>query len=214
MKPTQLKIIETAIDLFNQQGAGNVRVQDIAKAAEISPGNLTYHFKTKKDLMLAIYNYVQATLEESTINYDLMEDASIWVEIIRNYLRFQTRFRFFYRDTLEIIRLYPEARSFYRKHIEKIINYNKNALFLSVGKGFMIPEPRDGHYEIFARNTWAILNSWMTDREVLNETKEDYSKGVLALLEMHYPYFTEKGLVFYEEAKKQLPEWVEGELNS
>ena len=51
MKKTQLKIVKTAIKLFNKGGVSNVRVQDIAVAAGISPGNLTYHYKTKKDLM-------------------------------------------------------------------------------------------------------------------------------------------------------------------
>jgi len=51
MKKTQHKIIKTAIQLFNKNGVANVRVQDIAVTASISPGNLTYHYKTKKDLM-------------------------------------------------------------------------------------------------------------------------------------------------------------------
>lgn len=212
MKPTQHKIITTAIELFNQDGTGNVRVQDIAAAAEISPGNLTYHYKTKNDLMLGVIEYVQQSLSETSKGYDLMGDAMIWISIIRNYLDFQTRFRFFYRDTLVIIKLYPEARSFYRSHLQKIIHYNKNAVFLAVGRGFMINEPHDGHYEVFAKNLWSVLNSWLTEREVLGESQLDYKKGVTALLEMHYPYFTKKGIEFYNNAKKHLPEWMEGEL--
>ncbi|MBT5233445.1 MAG: TetR/AcrR family transcriptional regulator, partial [Flavobacteriaceae bacterium] len=48
---TRIKIVESSILLFNKKGLANVRLQDIAEYNNISPGNLTYHFKTKKDLM-------------------------------------------------------------------------------------------------------------------------------------------------------------------
>lgn len=184
-----------------------MRVQDIAAAAEMSPGNLTYHFKNKDALMLAVIEYVQKSLSATALGYDLMSDAEVWIKIIQNYLDFQTRFRFFYRDTLAIIRHYPAARLFYRTHLKKIIHYNKNAIFLAVGRGFLKPEPHEGHYEIFAKNLWSVLNSWLTEREILDDEPLDYGKCVAALLEMHHPYFTEKGLEFYILAKQRLPAW-------
>ena len=54
MKKTQEKIIIATVDLFNKNGVSNVRLQDIAKEVGISPGNLTYHYKTKKDLLGAV----------------------------------------------------------------------------------------------------------------------------------------------------------------
>ena len=59
MKKTQKKIVNTAIDLFNKRGVGNVRLQDIAEQAEISQGNISYHYKTKKDLMEAVLSYMK-----------------------------------------------------------------------------------------------------------------------------------------------------------
>ena len=48
MSSTRIKIVESSILLFNKKGLANVRLQDIAEYNNISPGNLTYHFKTKK----------------------------------------------------------------------------------------------------------------------------------------------------------------------
>lgn len=212
MKKTQQKIVKTAIQLFNKNGVANVRVQDIAVAANISPGNLTYHYKTKKDLMVAVLYYMKS-LQKEMFPYQSVIEAPTWIELIQTYLRFQIQFRFFYRDILEISNLVPESKNQYRKQIESVIGFSKNGIYLSVGKGFMIPEPHDGHYQILATNSWAILNSWLTVREVLGKEVANIHRGINGVLELNYPYFTEKGKEFYHNIKAQLPELVESEIN-
>ena len=91
--------------------------------------------------------------------------------IIRNYIRFQIEHRFFYRDILDIIALVPNAKLLYEKQIERVVNFSKNGLYLGVGKGIVKPEPHEGHFHFFAKNAWAILNSWLTEREVLGDEK-------------------------------------------
>jgi len=201
MKKTQLKIVKTAIKLFNKNGVANVRVQDIALASGISPGNLTYHYKTKKDLMVAVLKYMKS-LQKEMFPYQSVIEALNWIEVVQTYLRFQIQFRFFYRDILEISNLIPESKKQYQKQIESVINFNKNGIYLSVGKGFMIPEPHEGHYQVLATNSWAILNAWLTVREVLGEEVANVKRGMNGLLELNYPYFTDKGKEFYHRIKQ------------
>ena len=212
MKKTQHKIVKTAIQLFNKNGVANVRVQDIAVTANISPGNLTYHYKTKKDLMVAVLKYMK-TVQKEMFPYQSVIEAQDWIVLVQTYLRFQIQFRFFYRDILEISNLVPESRIQYAKQIESVINFNKNGIYLSVGKGFMIPEPHEGHYQVLATNSWAILNSWLTVREVLGEEVANVKRGMNGLLELNYPYFTEKGKEFYHRIKQQIPEMVKSEID-
>ncbi|AEE51028.1 MAG TPA: TetR/AcrR family transcriptional regulator [Haliscomenobacter sp.] len=51
---TKDKILEKSIELFNNQGVHNVGVRDVARALEMSPGNVSYHFPKKEDLILAL----------------------------------------------------------------------------------------------------------------------------------------------------------------
>lgn len=51
---TKDKILEKSLELFNYQGVHNVGVRDIARALEISPGNMSYHFPKKEDVILAL----------------------------------------------------------------------------------------------------------------------------------------------------------------
>ncbi len=51
---TRQRILDTARTLFNREGLAAVGVRDIARAVEISPGNLSYYFATKDDLVAAL----------------------------------------------------------------------------------------------------------------------------------------------------------------
>ena len=51
---TKLQICKTAKELFNQNGYRSVSMRQIAQAANISLGTLTYHYARKQDLLAAI----------------------------------------------------------------------------------------------------------------------------------------------------------------
>ncbi len=213
MKKTQEKIIIATVDLFNKAGVSNVRLQDIAKEVGISPGNLTYHYKTKKDLLVAVLSEMtdQQKAGRNT-NLAFVESNDI-ISILTNYLSFQIQHRFFYRDILEIIKLVPEAKGLLDHHIQNVIEFSKNAIYLSIGKGYMKAEPHEGHYEIFSKNSWAILHSWLREREVFGEEKVSLYHAILAVLELHYFYLTEEGLLRYAALKEQLPKLVKEQIS-
>ena len=54
MKATKQKIIQSAIELFNEKGLTNVRLQHIADKAGRSVGNLAYHFPNKRAIIQVI----------------------------------------------------------------------------------------------------------------------------------------------------------------
>ena len=55
MTETKQRIIGVSETLFFEQGIANIRLQQIADAAEISVGNLAYHFKNKDAIVVAVY---------------------------------------------------------------------------------------------------------------------------------------------------------------
>ncbi len=100
---TRERILETALILFNAEGESHVPTNRIAEELDISPGNLHYHFRTKPDLIEALFErYEQrmlnllATPEERAPN---LED--IWLFL---HLAFETigDYRFLYRDLTDL----------------------------------------------------------------------------------------------------------------
>lgn len=53
-KDLRLEILATARTLFNERGYNGVSLRDIANQLHISVGNLTYHYRTKKELVEAV----------------------------------------------------------------------------------------------------------------------------------------------------------------
>ena len=211
MKKTQEKILTNAILLFNRKGVSNVRLQDIAANAGISAGNLSYHYKTKKDLMEAVLEFMATAIKELSSKNMAFVEQNDYLSVTKNYLRFQIGHRFFYRDILEIINLVPEAKTIFENQMQQVLSFTKNGMYLAIGKGLIHPEPHAGHYDFFAKNIWAILNSWLIEREVLGAKKVSFQKVMLAIWEFHYPYFTDKGKEIFVEMKKQLPKMIEEE---
>ncbi|MFK7908188.1 MAG: TetR/AcrR family transcriptional regulator [Chitinophagales bacterium] len=213
MKKTQKKILTNAIQLFNKRGVGNVRLQDIAKKAGISAGNLSYHYKTKKDLMEAVLEYMTEELKTMrSANMSFLEQDD-YISLIKTYLRFQIGHRFFYRDILEIMNLVPEAKDVFENQMQQVLNFSKNGIYLAIGKGIMLPEPYEGHYELFAKNIWAIMQARLMEREVFGEDKSSLHNVIVAVLESHYPYLTDKGKMLFGELKSRLPQMVEEEVS-
>lgn len=64
MKSKKQAIQDTAIILFNEKGYEQVSLRDIAKEADTTIGNLTYHFPHKEDLLLNIQKNFHSTFNE------------------------------------------------------------------------------------------------------------------------------------------------------
>src|SRR3990167_2717606 len=61
---TRDKILQTALQLFNQWGVPNVTLRRIAAEMGISQGNLNYYFKKREDIIEALFGQLMVTFEE------------------------------------------------------------------------------------------------------------------------------------------------------
>ena len=59
---TAHRVLQTALARFNRFGEPNVSTSQIAAELSISPGNLHYHYRTKDDLVNALFGEFDAKL--------------------------------------------------------------------------------------------------------------------------------------------------------
>jgi len=59
---TRDRILECALQLFNQKGEPNVSTMEVANEMGITPGNLYYHFHGKEPLVLGLFERFQSEL--------------------------------------------------------------------------------------------------------------------------------------------------------
>ena len=204
MNKTRKLILETTMSLFNKHGVGSVRLKEIAEKAKISQGNLNYHFKTKKDLLEGDLAYMKQEQEDRRTNRQSYLEEINTVNTIPWYISFHVRFIFFYRDILVLIKLVPSAKAHYEKQMENVHSFAVNSIYLSIGKGEAKPEPHEGYYNSLANSVWAILQSWLMQRAIMGPEKVRVEDATIAILDLYYPHYTEKGKEKYFEYKKQL----------
>lgn len=107
-RDTKTLILVSALVLFNEQGEPNTTTNEIANEADISPGNLHYHFRKKSELINALLAEFQAdarrVLTVDNVPQFALDDFWMRLHLL---LEFTTAYRFMFRDTETLINVYP-----------------------------------------------------------------------------------------------------------
>ncbi len=105
MTDTRKRILDAAREAFNKGGIGRVGVRDVARATDMSPGNLAYHFPTKDALVAALVGELH-DLNRSTAFVEPMESFSLesLYRTATATMRNMLGFRFVLLDYVEAVR--------------------------------------------------------------------------------------------------------------
>lgn len=203
MASTKDNIITQSIALFNKHGFANVSMKDIADALKISPGNLTYHFKKKEDLLLAIYQQLSGELSElaSSIN-ELPGIANIHAMLVP-LMDLNLKYRFFYVDMLHLVREFPSIDKLNKANIKTQISAIKAVIDYSVESGNMLPEQRKGQYAVLAHTCWMLFHFWLQQQLITGNKGSYHDQARFAIWNLAYPLFTEKGKRNFENVKQE-----------
>lgn len=203
MNARQKEIINQSILLFNAHGVSNVKLSDITVALDISLGNLTYYYKTKKDLIGSILDFMNDDQENLLTRSEQFLGDDNWEELIKNYLLFQLKYCFFYRDIISLDAYHEKAKSMYESEVNKVIAFNKNSIYMAIGRGYIHPEPRKGLYDGLAENAWSIIQAWFIKRSVFGAEKVQLSAPFRNIMDLYYPFATEDGIAVLDKLRKR-----------
>lgn len=143
---TKERILLTSIDLFNRQGVGPITTNHIAKAMEISPGNLYFHYDNKEEILQELFKRM------------CRDTYAIWkprrtknqsaVHVIDENFELYWKYRFFHREMYSLRRRDPELATMWRDHIEKMMKLMLILYRHWVREGYMmeIKDSAEMHY--------------------------------------------------------------------
>lgn len=199
MKPTKKYISEKALKLFNENGFVNVRLQHIADTAFVSVGHLAYHFKNKDAIVAQLYNDWQREQNQLLNEYKAISlFAEVDTFIITQY-SLHEKYAFFYLDTLEIIRAYPEIGVKYKKQL-KLQQYQYLLMLkFSSARGALV-SLQESELENLSWLLQNVIDKYIYTCKVqdMGATSDKLKVIVWSLLK---PYFTPMGLAEYEQLK-------------
>lgn len=199
---TKERILGAALELFNAVGIDNVSTRTICDKLKISPGNFTYYYTNKNQVVADLYLCMRSENEAIFVS---LKDSSpgiiTYLQTHQQLFQIQEKYKFFFLNLFEILTTNPELKDAYlqasrherKTAIEMLRAYSQ----LGVLKKGISEET----YEKLVNVGQILNNAWLTDAEILykgnHKSKMKYYMGICCgLLE---PYLTEKALKEYRE---------------
>ncbi|EKD38117.1 MAG: TetR family transcriptional regulator [uncultured bacterium] len=168
---TRDKIIDTAIQLFNEQGTKAISTNHIAAATSISPGNLYYHFRNKEDIIRAIFEQMDAYgVEQYQIILDkypqgtteALEATFVMIQ------EFNWRYRFFKRELTALIMNDPLLKERFQTTNSQMRDMIRYTLDGGIANG-SFKSMNASTKEHFVDAIWLVALFWLNYLEVGGE---------------------------------------------
>jgi AcrR family transcriptional regulator len=181
---TKQKILEVALNLFNEQGVTEVSTNHLAGALKMSPGNLYYHFRNKEEIIFALFTaYDQATKVLFLLPSDTFLSMAQLEGLIEGNFALQWQYRFLFRDLLTLLRRDPQLNSAYLLHRNLGFQNSRQLILLFAANGVIAPLQDEHELETLNRLIWMISDFWLPSLELGGEpvTPERFKQGVTLL---------------------------------
>lgn len=198
MKKTKQKIIQSSIELFNQKGLTNVRLQNIADLCGISVGNLAYHFPNKLAIVEAIDDILQDDVVPILMDKKQFPYLIDFDNQLSNYFFLINKYAFYFLDLMELERSYPDLHFKRKQYITKMINQIHTWLLDNIPKNIFQKEIHEDQYGHSATSIWMIITFWMTQQQVRGAYNQDEGAFKEVVWNQLVPIFTSSGLMEYE----------------
>lgn len=194
MVTTKQKILNKALELFNQNGITAVSLRSIANNLDMSIGNLQYHFKKREDIVEKLYlqlvdqlNQVTRINPENIIQYVFTKAKEIF--------RHLYAYRFFLLDFVAITR----NNSTIKKHYAALSQYREKQFLeivnMLIQQGLFRPEQLKDEYKNLHKRIEVISNFWLSSELIQSDNLSEKVVDSYATIINYsiYPYLTKKG---------------------
>lgn len=198
---TKQKILKKALELFNSDGVKEVTLRRIASSLEISQGNLNYHFKTKNNIISALYFELVSKLDtemskilvEQPIISFLYESSLVSMNIMYHY-------RFITKDLYKVLQADEKLKRHYME-LQKLRKSQYDYLFQKmVHEELLREEELHEEYSRLYQRMNILGDNWVYAADLASSSHQSNVKYYHALLfEVIYPYLTEKGKKQFHE---------------
>lgn len=178
--------------MFNKYGTQEISTKRIAKQMGISPGNLYYHFKNKKQIIRALLMGAQTPPAENCD--EQLSPLQLVLNHMHQVVLVWEQYPFFKREINILLKQDPVLKEWY-------LNIKKESfeLFVRHAPAFIktdLLEQLDISVESLFTPLWLICEHWINYLEISNQlaSKTNLLKGIELMVQVVYPYLNDAAI--------------------
>jgi AcrR family transcriptional regulator len=192
---TRDRILDAALELFNDQGTAAVSTNHIAATIGISPGNLYYHFRNKEDIINALFERLFALWDEA---YQLPSGrapklADLEALIAVNY-QLIWDYRFAYREMAALLHNDPDLHARYQEVRRRGYGGFAELIEAFASAGVLTRPETPQELSILTELCWIISEQWPVNLELSGRAFDaaGIQEGVALMRHIFRPYLAQK----------------------
>ena len=195
---TKTKILNAALDIYSKEGLTGVKLQSIADEVGISVGNLAYHYKSKDDIVLKLYESIESDfmhILESFRKYDTLFDLENQLDMLYS---FSVKYPFYFIDQFQLTESLGEVGNIHQKLMIKLSSQLFMQLKFQEQRGVLKPEKTCDFYKDLSDNLWCFI-MYHSAKEMIKsirKSREEFKKSFWIQIE---PYFSKTGEIEYQK---------------
>ena len=189
---TRERILQTSLQLFNEQGERNVTTNHIASHLGISPGNLYYHFRNKSMIVAELFAEFELRMEGFFV---MPEGATLTLEDKAHYLESLMdnlwQYRFMHQGLEYLLEADPDLALRYRQFAQRSLLGAQSIYLAFADAGILQLTARQA--EALSINVWIVLSSWLQFLSTTQGTQLDerlLRRGIYQILVLEEGYVT------------------------
>lgn len=185
---TKERILLTSIDLFNRSGVVAVTTNHIAKAMDISPGNLYFHYDNKEEIIVELFKRMNK------------ETYQIWrfrkgssknpLAFIDENFELYWKYRFFHREMYSLRRKDIALANMWRAHVQKMMKLMEVLYRRWVREGKMVQIKDADEMQYISETLLAMATTFLQFFESAEKApgKRSVERGKRHLARLLWPY--------------------------
>ncbi len=189
-RATQQRILQAALELFNEHGTATVSCARIAERCAISKSNLQYHFRTKREVIFALFQQAIHEMDAGWYRDHLAPTLEHMAAMYVRQIQLILKYRFFYREMADLLRQDAQLRRRFAHNRERRMRELEKFMLALQSCGLMRFPSDPRRLRAIIDVTWIVNENWLNymdyhDREI---TVEAMLEGYSEILEVLRPY--------------------------
>lgn len=187
---TKVKILKTALQLFNRKGANQVSTNQIAEAADISKGNLHYHYQNKEMIIEQLFDEMIKDVTVGSIGANEPITLTRLQEELELLLLRQWKYRFFLREQVSLLQKNPVLKKKYQAYKTQRWTAIESFMYGMRDRGLLKTDSKNMSIPDLIKICWVIYDNWLNYLDVngISVNKENVGEGVNLIFQVIRPY--------------------------